>query len=245
MGEDLGPFLFPSVLQERTAPRGHLGSAMAPANARGAHCNTSDSSRGPRARMFTGPQCVPRYRSIRSPDSCHLAHRSDLAATSFRGPTGDLVGKYFTGGVLPATMPEGTVSFEVAAPIDQVWAFLSDMRRVGGCVPGVQSVEVLDPHRARWNLKVKIGPLSQEFVVLTETLEQVPLQHGRFRGESDNMDMMGTIDLAPLGDATKVTYTMAVQAKGPLARIMDNFMRSKLKSQTEEFAANVKKALEG
>jgi len=38
---------------------------------------------------------------------------------------------------------------------------------------------------------------------------------------------------------------MAVQAKGPLARIMDNFMRSKLKSQTEEFAANVKKALEG
>ena len=157
----------------------------------------------------------------------------------------DLVGKYFTGGVLPATMPEGTVSFEVAAPIDRVWTFLSDMRRVGGCVPGVQSVEVLDPHRARWNLKVKIGPLSQEFVVLTETLEQVPLQHGRFRGESENMDMMGTIDLAPLGDATKVTYTMAVQAKGPLARIMDNFMRSKLKSQTEEFAANVKKALEG
>ena len=146
---------------------------------------------------------------------------------------------------MPATMPEGTVSFEVAAPVDRVWAFLSDMRRVGGCVPGVQSVEVLDPHRARWNLKVKIGPLSQEFVVLTETLEQVPLQHGRFRGESDNMDMMGTIDLAPLGDATKVTYTMAVQAKGPLARIMDNFMRSKLKSQTEEFAANVKKALEG
>jgi len=163
----------------------------------------------------------------------------------FRGPTGDLVGKYFTGSVLLATMPEGTVSFEVAAPVDRVWALLSDMRRVGGCVPGVQSVEVLDANRARWNLKVKIGPLSQEFVVLTETLEQVPLQHGRFRGESDNMDMMGTIDLRPLGDATKVTYTMAVQAKGPLARIMDNFMRSKLKSQTEEFAANVKKALEG
>jgi len=142
-------------------------------------------------------------------------------------------------------MPEGTVSFEVAAPIDRVWAFLSDMRRVGGCVPGVQSVEVLDANRARWNLKVKIGPLSREFVVLTETLEQVPLQHGRFRGESDNLDMIGTIDLAPLGDATKVTYTMAVQAKGPLARIMDNFMRSKLKSQAEEFAANVKKALEG
>jgi len=148
-------------------------------------------------------------------------------------------------GVLLASVPEGTVSFEVAAPVDRVWAFLSDMRRVGGCVPGVQSVEVLDANRARWNLRVKIGPLSQEFVVLTETIEQIPLRHGRFRGESDHMDLIGTIDLAPLGNGTKVTYTMAVQAKGPLARIMDNFLQSKLKSQTEEFAANVKKALEG
>jgi uncharacterized protein len=142
-------------------------------------------------------------------------------------------------------MPEGTISFDVHAPVDRVWTFLTDMRRVGGCVPGVQSVEVLDEKRARWNLKVKIGPLSQDIEVLTETMDQIPLNHGRFRGESENMEMTGTIDLAPGDDGTKVTYTMAVQAKGPLARIMDNFMRSRLKAQTEEFAANVKKALEG
>ncbi len=142
-------------------------------------------------------------------------------------------------------MPEGTVAFEVNAPVERVWAFLSDMRKVGNCVPGVQSVEILDDKRARWNLKVKIGPLSQEFDVLTETLEQVPLSHGKFRGQADNMEMTGTVDLAPMGNSTKVTYTMAVQAKGPLARIMDNFMKSRLTSQTKEFAANVKKAVEG
>ncbi len=141
-------------------------------------------------------------------------------------------------------MPEGTVKFDVKAPVERVWSFLSDMRKVGSCVPGVQSVEVLDATRARWNLKVKIGPLSQNVEVLTETLEQVPMNHGKFRGQADNMDMTGTIDLEPAGNATQVTYTMAVQAKGPLARIMDNFMRSRLKSQTDEFAANVKKALE-
>ena len=141
-------------------------------------------------------------------------------------------------------MPEGTVAFEVNAPVDRVWSFLSDMRKVGTCVPGVQSIEVLDDRRARWNLKVKIGPLSQEFVVMTETLEQVPLRRGQFRGEADNMEILGTIELSPIENATKVTYTMSVHSKGPLARIMDNFMKSKLKSQTEEFAANVKKALE-
>ena len=142
-------------------------------------------------------------------------------------------------------MPEGKATFEVLAPVERVWAFVSDMRKIGGCVPGVQSVEILDKNRARWNLKVKIGPLSQDIVVLTETLEQVPLKHGKFRGEAENMDITGTIDLTPDGNATKVTYTMAVQAKGPLARIMDNFMKTRLNAQTEEFATNVKKSLEG
>src|SRR5947208_3105668 len=122
---------------------------------------------------------------------------------------------------------------------------MDEMRKIGGCVPGVQSVEILDETRARWNLKVKIGPLSQDVVVLTETLEQVPMNHGKFRGQAENMDITGTIDLAPEGKSTKVTYTMTVQAKGPLARIMDNFMKTRLKAQTEEFATNVKKSLEG
>ncbi len=142
-------------------------------------------------------------------------------------------------------MPEGTVTFDVEAPVEKVWSFLSDMRQVGRCVPGVESVDVLDATHARWTLTVKIGPLSQTIKVLTETLEQVPLRRGRFRAEAENIDMMGTTELTPAGNGTKIVYTMVVNAKGPLARIMDNFMRTKLKSQTEEFAANVKRALEG
>lgn len=142
-------------------------------------------------------------------------------------------------------MPEGSISFDVRAPVARVWSFLADMRQVGGCVPGVESVEILDDRHAKWNLKIKIGPLSQRVEVLTETLEQVPPSLGRFRGVADNMEMTGTIELEPKGDATGVRYTMAVQAKGPLARIMDNFMRSRLDAQTKEFAENVKKAIEG
>ncbi len=145
---------------------------------------------------------------------------------------------------LPFSVPQDSVAFEVKAPPEQVWAFLSDMRKIGGCVPGVESVEILDETHARWNLKVKIGPLSQTFVVITETLEQVPLSRGRFRGTAENMEIEGTVELSPQGNTTRVQYTMSVHAKGPLARIMDNFMKSRLKGQTEEFAANVRKALE-
>ncbi len=142
-------------------------------------------------------------------------------------------------------MPEGTVTFDVRVPQDRAWAFLSDMQKVGSCVPGVESIQVVDQRRAKWTLKIKIGPLSQRIQVDTETLEQVPPSRARFKGVADNMEMMGTIELAPAGDATHITYTMAATAKGPLARIIDNLMKSRLKQQSDEFAANVKKALEG
>ncbi len=141
-------------------------------------------------------------------------------------------------------MPEGSVTFDVRAPLDRVWSFLSDMRSVGSCVPGVQTVEVVDDRHAKWTLKVKIGPLSQTVKVNTETIEQVAPSRARFRGVADSMEMLGTIELRPAGDSTSVAYTMVATAKGPLARIVDNFMKSRLKQQSEEFAANVKKALE-
>ena len=142
-------------------------------------------------------------------------------------------------------MPEGTVTFDVRVPQDKAWAFLSDMRKVGSCVPGVESIEVVDDRHAQWALKVKIGPLSQHIKVDTETLEQTPPSRARFKGVADNLEMLGTIELAPAGESTRITYTMVATAKGPLARVIDNMMKSRLKQQSEEFAANVKKGLEG
>ncbi len=142
-------------------------------------------------------------------------------------------------------MPEGTVTFDVGSPVDRVWTFLSDMKKVGSCVPGVEAIQVVDDRHAKWTLKVKIGPLSRRIEVATETIEQVPPSRARFRGVADSLEMLGTIELAPAGAATRVTYTMAATAKGPLAGIIDNMMKSRLKQQSDEFAANVKKALEG
>jgi carbon monoxide dehydrogenase subunit G len=141
-------------------------------------------------------------------------------------------------------MPEGKIEFFVAAPVERVWSFLSDLRQVGRCVPGVENIRVLDETHAQWDLVVRVGPLSQTITVTTETLEQVPLQRGTFRGRAENLDMTGTIELAPAEGGTRVAYRMNVNAKGPLARVMDNFIRTRLRAQTEAFAAKVKQELE-
>src|SRR5437667_12905886 len=96
-------------------------------------------------------------------------------------------------------MPEWTVAFDVNAPVEKVWSFLSDMQQVGRCVPGVENVEVLDATHARWTLTVKIGPLSQTIKVLTETLEQIPLRLGLFRAETENCAMIGVTQHQPEG----------------------------------------------
>ncbi len=51
-------------------------------------------------------------------------------------------------------------SFEVAAPPDQVFAYLLDVNKVVGCVPGAELSEVVDQSTFKGKVKVKVGPIS-------------------------------------------------------------------------------------
>ena len=45
-------------------------------------------------------------------------------------------------------------SFEVGAPPDKVYAFLLDVNRVVGCVPGAELSEVVDPNTFKGKVKI-------------------------------------------------------------------------------------------
>jgi uncharacterized protein len=49
-------------------------------------------------------------------------------------------------------------TFQVSEPIDKVWAFLSDPRKVGTCVPGAQITEQVNDTTYKGAIKVKVGP---------------------------------------------------------------------------------------
>src|SRR4029077_15113908 len=49
-------------------------------------------------------------------------------------------------------------TFRVDEPTDKVWAFLSDPRKVGACVPGAQITEQVDETTYKGAIKVKVGP---------------------------------------------------------------------------------------
>src|SRR5438477_13119086 len=51
-------------------------------------------------------------------------------------------------------------SFQVKAPPDTVFAYLLDINKVVGCVPGAELSEVVDPTTFKGKVKVKVGPIT-------------------------------------------------------------------------------------
>ncbi|HEY1421486.1 MAG TPA: SRPBCC family protein [Candidatus Dormibacteraeota bacterium] len=51
-------------------------------------------------------------------------------------------------------------SFSVGAPPDRVFAYLLDVNKVVGCVPGAELSEVVDPSTFKGKVKVKVGPIT-------------------------------------------------------------------------------------
>jgi carbon monoxide dehydrogenase subunit G len=48
----------------------------------------------------------------------------------------------------------------VAAPPDRVFAYLLDVNKVAGCVPGAELSEVVDPTTFKGKVKIKVGPIT-------------------------------------------------------------------------------------
>ena len=50
--------------------------------------------------------------------------------------------------------------FQVAAPPEQVWAYLTDPQQVAPCLPGANLTEVIDDKTYAGTIKVKVGPVT-------------------------------------------------------------------------------------
>jgi len=49
-------------------------------------------------------------------------------------------------------------TFQVQQPVDRVWRFLSDPRKVVTCVPGAQITEQVDENNYKGSITVRVGP---------------------------------------------------------------------------------------
>ena len=143
-------------------------------------------------------------------------------------------------------------SFQIGSPVQKVWEFVTDPRKMGSCLPSVQSVEVVDATHYKTVVKQKVGFVSATFEIHTEILEQeepsrlVLANKGKtIFGASGSLRSQDTITLVPVSDSeTEVRVSSELKLGGQLAILGAKLIESKSKEIFAEATANLKKKLE-
>jgi uncharacterized protein len=116
----------------------------------------------------------------------------------------------------------GTV--QIAAPRDRVWAFLMDPHQVGGCGPGVESIEVLDGDHFKARAKVGVGFISARFAVDVTVAERDEPERAvlKAHGQAPGSAVDATADMrltGPPEGPTTMDWSADVHIAGTLASV--------------------------
>jgi carbon monoxide dehydrogenase subunit G len=116
----------------------------------------------------------------------------------------------------------GTV--QIAAPRERVWAFLMDPNQVGGCGPGVESIEVVDDDHFKARAKVGVGFISARFAVDMSVAERDEPERAvlKAHGQAPGSAVDATADMRLSGPAegpTTMDWSADVRIAGTLASV--------------------------
>jgi uncharacterized protein len=143
-------------------------------------------------------------------------------------------------------------SFQIQEPLESVWAFLSDPRKVANCVPGAQITEQIDEHTYKGLIKVQVGPSVTDYKGqahierLDHDSHEIEMvgkgQDVRGKG-SASMKMSGSVRSLPQGGSEVVTVS-EINVVGLLAQLGARMIHEVSNKMFEQFTANLRRELE-
>jgi carbon monoxide dehydrogenase subunit G len=143
-------------------------------------------------------------------------------------------------------------TFQVQAPIAQVWALLSDPRKVATCVPGAKIIEQVDDKTYRGSISVKVGPSVTDYKgevqivrMDAQNYEIEILGKGQdVRGKgSASMKMTGKLRPLP-GGGTEVISVSEVNVVGILAQMGARVITEVSNMMFQEFTRSFQERLQ-
>jgi uncharacterized protein len=142
-------------------------------------------------------------------------------------------------------------SFEVGAPPDRVFAFLLDVNRVVGCVPGAELSEVVDPTTFKGKVKIKVGPVTVAYAGTAritdrdEASRSATLEgEGRETTGPGNARAKASMRVEEAGAGSRVTVSTDFTVAGRVAQFGRGLMEDVSKSLVAQMAACIKAQLE-
>jgi len=141
-------------------------------------------------------------------------------------------------------------SFVINAPQEKVWEFLFDIPKLSECVPGIESVEVVNDNTYRGKLVVRVGPIKSSFsgiVNLTEVEEPNRIAgtvEGDDKSSASSVKAAFTGTLKPVDGGTEAAFEVEANLRGRLAQFGGPVISATAKKITAEFAKNLRERLE-
>jgi carbon monoxide dehydrogenase subunit G len=141
-------------------------------------------------------------------------------------------------------------SFDVAAPIEEVWATLLDVERVAPCVPGAEVLERVSDDAFKVAIKVRVGPMSMQYRGDIEIVDSDPATHvanmrakaRESRGQG-NADADVRMQLTEEGGRTRGTIHTNVQLSGRVAAMGRGIIADVSGKIVEQFSENLAQML--
>ena len=143
-------------------------------------------------------------------------------------------------------------TFQLRAPVERVWGYLTDPRQVVACLPGAELTAVQDESTFLGKVKVKVGPITAAYsgkVTITERDAAARVVRmvgeGRESGGAGSAKMTMTSTLAALPDGgTEVRVTADLDIVGRLAQFGRGMIESVNKQLFKQFTECVRATLE-
>ena len=142
--------------------------------------------------------------------------------------------------------------FEVQAPVERVWQYLIDPKRVVQCLPGAQLLEQRDDQTFTGAIKVKVGPLSMsykgqgKFTDMNEEWHQV-----RMVGDAREVSGSGStkvsmlMSVSPLANGgSEVLVNADIDLVGKIVQFGRGMIEEVSRQMFRQFSTCVRKQLE-
>jgi uncharacterized protein len=143
-------------------------------------------------------------------------------------------------------------SFDVPAPIEEVYAALLDVQRVAPCVPGAEVLEQTGADAYKVAIKVKVGPMSMKYTGDVEIVEKDEAAHRAvMRAKAREARGQGTVNshvemrLTGENGRTQGTISTDVQLSGRVASMGRGIIQDVSAKIVDQFSANLAEMLSG
>lgn len=143
---------------------------------------------------------------------------------------------------------EGKVTIQ--SPQDDVWKFLTDPHQVGACVPGLQSMEIIEPDKKfKAVAGLGLGSVKVTFNAEIEWLELDSPNRAKMKAQGvapgSSMDVVSEMKLSHLSDEqTELMWTAEVVVVGKIATLASRLMGSVAQKMAGDFFSCAKSKIE-